>query len=98
MLVGRSFHNTTAFTAVICDQAALPGVKALLLVDKPLVEAAFAQGFPLRLLCRHRFLEVFIKGVVKEFNWFLRQTVVTSKVRVKHVTYGHTYWNIYILE
>ena len=52
------FYKPAPFTAVICNEAALPGIKALVLINNPLVETAFTQRFPLRLLRELRLSEL----------------------------------------
>jgi len=55
--VSRCFHNTASFTTIVCNQTALPGIKAFGLVENPLVETALAEGFPPGLFCSLGFFE-----------------------------------------
>ena len=53
----RCFHGTASFTTIVRDQATLAAIKALILVDNPLVKTAFAQGFALGLFCSFGYFE-----------------------------------------
>ena len=56
--MSRGLHNAASFTTIVRNQAALPAIKAFVLVDNPLVEATLAQGFSPGLLSCFRFPEV----------------------------------------
>ena len=55
--MSRCFHDATAFTTIVRDQATLPAIKAFILVENPLVETALAEGFPPGLFCSLGFFE-----------------------------------------